>query len=220
MRRRLTLRRFSCRNAPITAKAGNCRMTMQEARPETDIKALLGGRSIVFVGLMGAGKTAVGRRVAQLVGLPFVDSDHEIEHVSRMTIPELFEAYGEPEFRSLESRVIQRIIETGPQVISTGGGAFMNEQTREAIAARGVSVWLKADLDLLMERVSRKQNRPLLKDPDPRGVLRRLMDVRYPVYALADVVVQSRDVSKEEMAARVVEALHGHLAAGATRNGA
>ncbi|MFP1631098.1 shikimate kinase [Zhengella sp. ZM62] len=195
-------------------------MSMQEARPETDIKALLGDRSIVFVGLMGAGKTAVGRRVAQLTGLPFTDSDHEIEHVSRMTIPELFEAYGEPEFRSLESRVIQRIIETGPQVISTGGGAFMNEQTREAIAARGVSVWLKADLDLLMERVSRKQNRPLLKDPDPRGVLRRLMDVRYPVYGLADLVVQSRDVSKEEMAAIVVDALHDHLVAEAAENGA
>lgn len=193
---------------------------MQEARPETDIKALLGDRSIVFVGLMGAGKTAVGRRVAQLTGLPFTDSDHEIEHVSRMTIPELFEAYGEPEFRSLESRVIQRIIETGPQVISTGGGAFMNEQTREAIAARGVSVWLKADLDLLMERVSRKQNRPLLKDPDPRGVLRRLMEVRYPVYQLADLVVQSRDVSKEEMAAVVVDALHDHLVAQAAGNGA
>ncbi|MAW87958.1 MAG: shikimate kinase [Phyllobacteriaceae bacterium] len=195
-------------------------MSMQEARPETDIKALLGDRSIVFVGLMGAGKTAVGRRVAQLTGLPFTDSDHEIEHVSRMTIPELFEAYGEPEFRSLESRVIQRIIETGPQVISTGGGAFMNEQTREAIAARGVSVWLKADLDLLMERVSRKQNRPLLKDPDPRGVLRRLMEVRYPVYQLADLVVQSRDVSKEEMAAVVVDALHDHLVAQAAGNGA
>ena len=193
---------------------------MQEARPETDIKALLGDRSIVFVGLMGAGKTAVGRRVAQLTGLPFTDSDHEIEHVSRMTIPELFEAYGEPEFRSLESRVIQRIIETGPQVISTGGGAFMNEQTREAIAARGVSVWLKAALDLLMERVSRKQNRPLLKDPDPRGVLRRLMEVRYPVYQLADLVVQSRDVSKEEMAAVVVDALHDHLVAQAAGNGA
>ena len=195
-------------------------MTTQEARPETDIKALLGGRSIVFVGLMGAGKTAVGRRVAQLAGLPFIDSDHEIEHVSRMTIPELFEAYGEPEFRSLESRVIQRIIENGPHVLSTGGGAFMNAQTREAIAANGVSVWLKADLDLLMERVSRKQNRPLLKDPDPRGVLRRLMDVRHPVYALADLVVESRDVSKEDMAMQVVAALHDHLSNGATENGA
>ena len=195
-------------------------MTTQEARPETDIKALLGGRSIVFVGLMGAGKTAVGRRVAQLAGLPFIDSDHEIEHVSRMTIPELFEAYGEPEFRSLESRVIQRIIENGPQVLSTGGGAFMNAQTREAIAANGVSVWLKADLDLLMERVSRKQNRPLLKDPDPRGVLRRLMDVRHPVYALSDLVVESRDVSKEDMAMQVVAALHDHLSNGATENGA
>lgn len=195
-------------------------MEAQEARPESAIRQLLGERSIVFVGLMGAGKTAVGKRVAQMTGLGFVDSDHEIEHVSRMTIPELFEAYGEPEFRSLESRVIQRIIGTGAQVLSTGGGAFMNEQTREAVRENGVSVWLKADLDLLMERVSRKQNRPLLKDPDPRGVLRRLMEVRYPVYAQADVTVESADVSKEEMAQRVIEALHAHLSGQSNPDGA
>ncbi|PHP65526.1 shikimate kinase [Zhengella mangrovi] len=195
-------------------------MEAQEARPESAIRQLLGERSVVFVGLMGAGKTAVGKRVAQMTGLGFVDSDHEIEHVSRMTIPELFEAYGEPEFRSLESRVIQRIIGTGAQVLSTGGGAFMNEQTREAVRQHGVSVWLKADLDLLMERVSRKQNRPLLKDPDPRGVLRRLMEVRYPVYAQADVTVESADVSKEEMAQRVIEALHAHLSGQSNPDGA
>lgn len=186
----------------------------------SSIKPLLGARPVVFVGLMGAGKTAIGRRVAQLAGLPFVDSDHEIESVSRMSVPELFEAYGEPEFRSLESRVIQRIIGTGAQVLSTGGGAFMNEQTREAVREHGVSVWLKADLDLLMERVSRKQNRPLLKDPDPRGVLRRLMEVRYPVYAQADVTVESADVSKEEMAQRVIEALHAHLSGQSNPDGA
>ena len=143
----------------------------------------LGNRSIVFVGLMGAGKTAIGRKVAAMLALPFIDSDQEIESVSRMTVPELFERYGETEFRALEQRVILRVLENGPQVLSTGGGAFMNAQTREAIAGHGVSVWLKAELDLLMERVSKKQNRPLLKSPDPRAVLERLMAERYPVYA-------------------------------------
>jgi shikimate kinase len=142
---------------------------------QTELLAALGNRSIVFVGLMGAGKTAIGRKVAGALALPFIDSDHEIETVSRMTVPELFEHYGEAEFRTLEQRVILRLLEGGPRVLSTGGGAYMNAQTREAIAAQGVSVWLKANLDLLMERVSKKQNRPLLKDPDPRGVLERLM---------------------------------------------
>ena len=163
---------------------------------------------------MGAGKTAIGRKVATALSLPFIDSDHEIEAVSRMTIPELFERYGEAEFRALEQRVILRLLEGGPQVLSTGGGAYMNPQTREAIAAHGVSVWLKADVDLLMERVSKKQNRPLLRNDDPRGVLKRLMDERYPVYAQADVTVVTRDERKETIAAEVIEALCGHLGAG------
>lgn len=171
----------------------------------------LGKRCIVLVGLMGAGKTSIGRKVAAALGLPFVDSDLEIEDVSRMSIPELFEAYGEPEFRALEQRVIARILEGGPKVLSTGGGAYMNEQTRAAIASHGVSVWLKADLDLLMERVAKKQNRPLLRDPDPRGVLRRLMDERYPVYALADATVVTRDETKEVIAAEVIEAISRHM---------
>lgn len=171
----------------------------------------LGGRSIVFVGLMGAGKTAIGRKVATVLSLPFVDSDHEIESVSRMTIPDLFERYGETEFRALEQRVILRVLENGPQILSTGGGAFMNAQTREAIAGHGVSVWLKAELDLLMDRVSKKQNRPLLKNPDPRAVLERLMGERYPVYATADLTVPTRDERKEVIAAEVLEALCGHF---------
>jgi len=172
----------------------------------------LGGRSIVFVGLMGAGKTAIGRKVATVLSLPFVDSDHEIESVSRMTIPELFERYGEAEFRALEQRVIHRLLtENSPQVLSTGGGAFMNEQTREAIADYGVSVWLKADLDLLMERVSKKQNRPLLKNDNPRAVLQTLMDVRYPVYASAEITVTTRDERKEVIAAEVIEALAAYF---------
>ena len=173
--------------------------------------AALGARSVVFVGLMGAGKTAIGRKVAGMLGLPFIDSDHEIESVSRMTIPELFGQYGEAEFRSLEQRVILRLLENGPQVLSTGGGAFMNQQTQEAVHAYGVSVWLKADLDLLMERVSKKQNRPLLRNDDPRGVLARLMDERYPVYAKADITVTTRDERKDVIAAETVEALARHL---------
>jgi shikimate kinase len=167
----------------------------------------LGNRSIVFVGLMGAGKTAIGRKVAQALALPFTDSDHEIEVVSRLTVPELFELYGEAEFRALEQRVILRILESGPQVLSTGGGAFMNDHTRRAIASHGISVWLKADIDILMERVSKKQNRPLLKNPDPRGIMERLMAERYPVYATADVTVPTRDERKEVIATEVIESL-------------
>jgi shikimate kinase len=167
----------------------------------------LGSRSIVFIGLMGAGKTAIGRRVANALGLAFIDSDHEIETVSRMTIPELFERYGEPEFRALEQRVILRILENGPLVLSTGGGAYMNEQTRKAIADHGVSIWLKADLDTLMERVAKKQNRPLLKAADPRAVMQRLMEERYPVYAQADATVATRQERKEVIADEVVAAL-------------
>ena len=173
--------------------------------------ARLGTRSVVFVGLMGAGKTAIGRKVAGMLGLPFTDSDHEIESVSRMTIPDLFERYGEAEFRSLEQRVIVRVLESGPQVLSTGGGAFMNAQTREAIKAYGLSVWLKADVDTLLDRVSKKQNRPLLKNSDPRAVLERLMLERNPVYALADVTVATRDERKEVIAGEVIEAIGRHL---------
>ncbi|OQM75042.1 shikimate kinase [Manganibacter manganicus] len=189
----------------------------QESRAR--LLSRLGGRSIVFVGLMGAGKTAIGRKVASALALPFIDSDHEIESVSRMTIPELFEHYGEAEFRALEQRVILRVLEGGPQVLSTGGGAFMNADTRAAIAAHGVSVWLKADLDLLMERVSKKQNRPLLKNDNPRGVLERLMMERYPVYANAAITVLTRDERKEVIAAEVVASLGAHLDSSADAEG-
>jgi len=178
----------------------------------------LGARSIVFIGLMGAGKTAIGRKVAAALGLDFTDSDHEIESVSRMGIPELFERYGEAEFRALESRVILRVLEEGPQVLSTGGGAFMSEPTREAIARHGISVWLKADLDVLMERVVKKHNRPLLKNADPRAVMERLMRERHPVYALADLTVPTREERKEVIAGEVIASLHEHLADGGARS--
>lgn len=175
------------------------------------IRDRLGSRSVVFVGLMGAGKTAIGRRLAQTLGLPFVDSDHEIEAVSRMTIPELFERYGEPEFRALEQRVIDRLLREGPRVVSTGGGAFMNALTRSTVAERGVSIWLKAGIDLLMERVARNQNRPLLKSADPRAVMERLMAERYPVYAMADITVETRDARREVIAEEALAALGEHL---------
>lgn len=175
------------------------------------IRACLGDRSIVLTGLMGAGKSTVGRKVAGLIGLPFSDADHEIESVSRMTISDLFETYGETEFRELERRVIARMLETGPMVLATGGGAYMNAQTRDAIAARGVSVWLDADIDLLMDRVSRRQNRPLLKTADPRATMLKLMSERYPIYGLADLRVKSRDAKKEVIATEVIDAIARHL---------
>lgn len=176
-----------------------------------EVLARLDGRSVVFVGLMGAGKTAIGRKVASMLGLPFIDSDHEIETASRMSIPELFERYGEAEFRALEQRVIQRILEGGAQVLSTGGGAYMNSQTRRTISERAVAVWLRAELDVLMERVAKKQNRPLLKNADPRAVMQRLMDERYPVYAEADVTVLTRDEKKDVIATEVIDALARRL---------
>lgn len=171
------------------------------------IRERLGRKSIVLVGLMGAGKSTVGKKLATLVELPFYDADHEIEKVSTMTVPELFEAYGEAEFRDLERRVIARMLEDGPIVLATGGGAYMNEQTRRTIASEGVSVWLNAELDVLMARVVRKQNRPLLKNDNPRGVMERLMTERYPVYAQADLAINSRDEKKEVIALEAMQAI-------------
>jgi shikimate kinase len=171
----------------------------------------LGRRNLVLVGLMGAGKSAIGKLVAQFLGVPFVDSDHEIERVSRMTIPELFEAYGEPEFRKLEQRVIARLLKTGPRVLSTGGGAFMNAETRVAISQSGLSLWLDADLDILWERVIKRDNRPLLKTENPKKTLEDLMIARYPTYATAHLTVKSRDIRKDAMAHEVIAAVAATL---------
>ena len=171
----------------------------------------LGGKNIVFVGLMGAGKTSIGRRVATRLGIPFFDSDHEIEDASRMTIPELFETYGEAEFRALEERVLHRLLSESPRVVSTGGGAFMNASIRDEIRATGLSVWLDADLDVLMERVKKRQNRPLLRAEDPVAVMKRLMAERYPVYATADIVVKTRDAHRDLIAEEVLRALDDFL---------
>lgn len=167
-------------------------------------RAALGKRNLVLVGLMGAGKSAIGRIVAQQLGLPFIDTDTEIERVSRMSISELFAAYGEEEFRALETRVIKRLLRTGPRVVSTGGGAFINEKTRKQIERGGLSVWLSAELDVLWERVNKRDHRPLLKTENPKQTLKDLMDKRYPIYGLADITVQSRDVRKEVIANEVL----------------
>jgi len=181
-----------------------------------EARAALGKRNLVLIGLMGAGKSAIGRLTAQALGIPFIDSDHEIERVSRMSITDLFAAYGEEEFRALETRVIKRLLKTGPRVVSTGGGAYINERTRKHIKRGGLTVWLKADLDVLWERVNKRDTRPLLKTENPRQTLENLMNARYPVYAEADVTVMSRDVKKETMVEEVLAAVAARRNAGKT----
>ena len=175
-------------------------------------RAALGERNLVFVGLMGAGKSSIGRLVAQELKLSFIDTDHEIERVSSMTIPELFAAYGEQEFRALETRVIERLLKGEPRVISTGGGAFINANTRAEIKQCGLSVWLKAELDVLWERVSKRDGRPLLKTANPKQTLENLMNERYPVYAEADLTVMSRNVRKDVIVRDVLDAIAGSVA--------
>lgn len=180
--------------------------------PETlreKARAALGKRNLILVGLMGAGKSSVGRIVATQLGIPFIDTDAEIERVSRMTIPELFATYGEQEFRALEARVIKRILRGGPRVVSTGGGAFINDRSRRFIKRGGLSLWLKAELDVLWERVNKRDTRPLLKTENPKKTLEDLMNARYPIYAEADMTVMSRDVRKEKMANEVLAAVAG-----------
>jgi shikimate kinase len=181
------------------------------ASPEAAIVAALKGRAIVLVGMMGAGKSSIGRRLAQRLDIPFVDADSEIEIAAGMSIEDIFATRGEPEFRAGEARVIARLLEGGTQVIATGGGAFMNADTRVAIKAKGISVWLKADFDVLMRRIKRRNDRPLLKIDDPEAKLRELIDLRYPTYALADLTVQSRDVVHEKIVDEMVGVLARHL---------
>lgn len=170
-------------------------------------------RSIVLVGLMGAGKTSIGRRLAVRLGLPFVDADQEIERAAGCTIEEYFARFGEAAFREGERRVIARLLDESPHVIATGGGAFMDESTRAAIARRGCSIWLKADLDTLCRRVKRRNNRPLLKRGDPRQILAELMERRDPIYALADLVVESREGPHEAVVEECVRALQERFGA-------
>lgn len=188
----------------------------QDDRPEATIALpdRSPDRSIVLVGLMGAGKTTVGRRLAQKLGLGFVDADIEIERAAGETIPEIFERHGEAAFRDGERRVIARLLEGGPQVLATGGGAFMDETTRANIAARGISIWLRADLDVLMRRVARRGNRPLLKRGDPRRTMERLIGERYPVYSHADITVESIEGPHETVVDDVIAKLEDYRKGG------
>ena len=183
------------------------------APQDAALVAALGARSVVLVGMMGAGKSSIGRRLAQRLGLHFVDADAEIEAAAGMTIAEIFTSYGEPYFRSGEQRVIARLLDSGPQVLATGGGAFMNAETRVGVRAKGISVWLKAEFDVLMKRVKRRAmgDRPMLQG-DPAQRVRHLMAERYPVYAEADVTVMSRDVSHEVIVTEIVSELARVLA--------
>lgn len=167
-------------------------------------------RTIVLVGLMGVGKTTIGRRLAQALNLPFSDADGEIEQAAGCSIADFFELYGEPAFRAGERRVIARLLDGPRHVLATGGGAFMDAGTRALTKERAVTVWLKADLDLLMKRVLRKQTRPLLKNDDPRGTMERLIAERYPVYAEADVTVETSDQPHDRVVRAILDALERH----------
>jgi len=189
--------------AAAPAQAG----TSQEA----DIKAALGGRSIVLVGMMGAGKSTIGRRLGARLRLPFLDADIEIETAAGMSIPDIFETHGEPHFRDGEARVIARLLDSGPAVIATGGGAFMREETRNRIRDKAVSIWLKADADTIMKRVKRRADRPLLKTEDPAATVGRLLEAREPVYQNADVTIASRDVPHDRIVEECIDALRARL---------
>jgi shikimate kinase len=178
---------------------------------EADILAALGSRTIVLVGMMGAGKSTIGRRLAARLKLPFTDADTEIEAAAGMSIPEIFETHGEAYFRDGEARVIARLLAQGPAVLATGGGAFMREETRNCIRAKAISIWLRADADVIMRRVRRRADRPLLQTADPEGTVNRLLGEREPVYRSADLTISSRDVPHDRIVEECLEALRTHL---------
>jgi shikimate kinase len=184
------------------------------ASQDAEITAALGTRSVVLVGMMGAGKSTIGRRLSLRLRLPFLDADTEIETAAGMSIPDIFEARGEPDFRDGEARVIARLLDSGPGVLATGGGAFMREETRSRIRDKAVSIWLKADADIIMRRVKRRADRPLLQTADPEATVGRLIREREPVYQHADLTVWSRDVPHEKIVDECIEALYGRLCGG------
>ncbi|MGE5505985.1 MAG: shikimate kinase [Actinomycetota bacterium] len=185
-------------------------MTGEPGRLADEVAARL-DRTVVLVGLMGAGKSCIGRRLAQRLRLPFLDSDAEFEAACGCTISEYFTRHGEAEFRDGERKVIARLLDGPPVVLATGGGAFCNDETRARIKSTAISVWIKAELDLLVKRTAGRDHRPLLKTGDPREILGRLMEARYPLYAEADITVQSTDEAPEITVARVLEGLADHL---------
>ncbi|MDO9442278.1 MAG: shikimate kinase [Beijerinckiaceae bacterium] len=182
--------------------------------------AALGQRSVVLIGMMGAGKSTVGRRLAARLGLPFADADIEIEAAAGMTIPEIFAEHGEQYFRDGEVRVISRLLDSGPAVLATGGGAWMREETRSRICERGISVWLKADADVILKRIKRRSDRPLLQTSDPAATIATLIAERYPVYETADLTVFSRDVPHDRIVDECVDALLLRLAPDSTSQAA
>ena len=183
---------------------------------EADITSALGRRSVVLVGMMGAGKSTIGRRLAARLRLPFLDADIEIEVAhAGMTIPEIFATHGEPYFRDGEARVIARLLDGGPAVIATGGGAFMREETRNRVRDKAVSIWLKADADTIMKRVRRRADRPLLQTADPEATVTRLLNEREPVYQTADLTIGSRDVPHDRIVDECIDALRARLCAAA-----
>jgi shikimate kinase len=178
-----------------------------EKEAERGIVGALGRRSIVLVGMMGAGKSSIGRRLASRLGIPFVDADTEIESAAGMTIPEIFDKHGEPYFRAGEARVIVRLLDNGPQVLATGGGAVMDQSTRDLIHIKGISVWLKADIDVLMKRTKRRNDRPLAEK------IKELLPAREPLYALSDITVHSRDEPHDTIVDEIIAEISKHLGA-------
>lgn len=181
------------------------------ASQEAEIISALGTRSVVLVGMMGVGKSTIGRRLSARLHLPFLDADTEIEAAAGMSIPDIFETHGEPHFRDGEARVIARLLDGGPTVIATGGGAFMREETRNRIRDKAVSLWLKADADIIMKRVKRRADRPLLQTADPAATVGRLIEEREPTYQRADLTIWSRDVPHERIVDECLDALHAWL---------
>jgi shikimate kinase len=184
------------------------------ATQEAEITAALGGRSVVLVGMMGAGKSTIGRRLSARLGMPFLDADAEIEAAAGMSIPDIFESRGEADFRDGEARVIARLLDSGPAVLATGGGSFMRQETRDRIGGKAVSIWLKVDADIIMRRVKRRSDRPLLQTADPEATVGRLISEREPVYRQADLTIWSRDVPHEKIVDECIDALHGRLCGG------
>jgi shikimate kinase len=218
---------FALEGCPKNVKNLTAKFTMPDAAlhnkmpaspQDCALVAALGRRSVVLVGMMGAGKSSVGRKLGARLGLPFVDADTKIEEAAGMSIPDIFETRGEAEFRSGEARVIARLLDGGPQVLATGGGAYMNADTRALIRSKAVSVWLKAEFDVLMKRIKRRTDRPMLKTADPAATLRQLMDVRYPVYAQADITIESREVLHEIIVEEILDNMRVLLKVGMETN--
>ena len=195
---------------PESSEAGERLDAAAELRRQAEGLAI--GRTIALVGLMGAGKTTIGRRLAAALDLPFADADHEIEKAAGRSVPDIFAEHGECEFRRGERQVIARMLEGRPHVLATGGGAFIDPRTRALMKERAISIWLKAPIEVLMKRVAKRDDRPLLKESDPRAVMERLMADRYPIYAEADITIETGNGPHNNAVGLILDALRVHLA--------